>query len=493
MSFDTHSIFAISTVKILTSQSASTLIITLQTGDGANYALNQQVILAPSTVQATKANAMIGRITGISGDQLTIDVQSGNREGSNVRTVFVGDIVIGGTITPKILTDIESPLLKLADYVVSGLTIPTSGNLATTMAAGVLYIQNQKLSVGSDGGHTYTASRDTYVDVSTSGVVTYAAVTNGASAPALTANSARVAKVVTNGSAVTSVTQIGWDSNGIAIYPTTPLAKASFGSDAQGDIFFRNAAGYLQRLPTGTNGQYLQAQGASANPIWVTPSSAGLDGWIGVSDTLLYASATSITIIGVDRTAIYTKGTKVKFTNNGITYYGYVSSSSFSANTTVNFYANTVYTVNNSAITAPSYSYDANPQGFPDIFYFASTWTGFSSNPTNPIPFTITGNVCTMLLDHTGTSNSATFNFTLPAACKQISGGNPYLYEALKVYDNNAHPLTMGVLGIPYNDGAGGLTAKVGVNLSTAGSNTFAGFTNSNAKGVFGVVQYPIL
>lgn len=43
-----------------------------------------------------------------------------------------------------------------------------------------------------------------------------------------------------------------------------------FGSDALGDIFYRNSAGDLARLGIGSNGQFLQA--TSTGPYWVTSS-----------------------------------------------------------------------------------------------------------------------------------------------------------------------------------------------------------------------------
>jgi len=113
-----------------------------------------------------------------------------------------------------------------ANYVHSGLTIPTSASLTTTAAAGVLYFNGNKVAVASDNGHTYTASNDTYVDVSNTGTFTYSGVANGAGAPALTASSLRIAKVVTSGTAVTGVVQGGFDSNNVAISPATPLTKS---------------------------------------------------------------------------------------------------------------------------------------------------------------------------------------------------------------------------------------------------------------------------
>jgi len=85
-------------------------------------------------------------------------------------------------------------------------------------------------------------------------------------------------------------------------------------------------------------------------------------GWIPVNETWAYASATTFTIAGVDRTNVFTKGTKIKLTNNSVTKYFYVLSSSFSTNTTVTLVGETDLV--NSAITNPHYSYTDCPQGF---------------------------------------------------------------------------------------------------------------------------------
>jgi hypothetical protein len=60
----------------------------------------------------------------------------------------------------------------------------------------------------ADLTHTYTASKDTYVDISNAGVVTYIAVATGAAAPAITASSLRLEKVVTDGTEITSVVDL---------------------------------------------------------------------------------------------------------------------------------------------------------------------------------------------------------------------------------------------------------------------------------------------
>lgn len=48
------------------------------------------------------------------------------------------------------------------------------------------------------------------------------------------------------------------------------------GSAAQGDILYRDAAGWA-RLGAGTSGQFLKTQGAGANPIWDTTSASNVD------------------------------------------------------------------------------------------------------------------------------------------------------------------------------------------------------------------------
>lgn len=50
--------------------------------------------------------------------------------------------------------------------------------------------------------------------------------------------------------------------------PTIIAPVVTVGSDAQGDIYYRSAAGVFTRLAPGTSGQFLKTQGAGANPAW---------------------------------------------------------------------------------------------------------------------------------------------------------------------------------------------------------------------------------
>lgn len=172
-----------------------------------------------------------------------------------------------------------------------------------------------------------------------------------------------------------------------------------------------------------STGQVLTAT-ASTTATWQTPTSSATDGWTTSADTFVYASASSFTIAGADRTTTYTKGTRVKFTNNATTYYGVVISSSFSTNTTVNLASNTDYSIANLAITAPYYSYQANPQGYPTFFNYTPTYTGFSVDPTSVASrFRITGRELYLYIAQTtnGTSNATGFTMSAPVVAATVT------------------------------------------------------------------------
>lgn len=52
--------------------------------------------------------------------------------------------------------------------------------------------------------------------------------------------------------------------------PTLTTPVINVGSDAQGDVYYRNGSGTFTRLGAGTDGQVLRTQGAGANPTWST-------------------------------------------------------------------------------------------------------------------------------------------------------------------------------------------------------------------------------
>lgn len=93
---------------------------------------------------------------------------------------------------------------NLPDYALpGGLIWSIDSGLIGDMTAGVLYIDGLRVSVDAISNRTFTASKDTYVDVTSAGVVTYTEVANNAASPSLTGY--RLAIVITSGAAITQI------------------------------------------------------------------------------------------------------------------------------------------------------------------------------------------------------------------------------------------------------------------------------------------------
>jgi hypothetical protein len=124
-------------------------------------------------------------------------------------TAYAG---LAATDVQAALEELESEKLQsvdvFGDWVVSGLLGSDPGaTLTMTTPSGVCH-QTGKRVVSAGFTHTYTASKDTYDDIDSAGTITHVAVNNGAGVPAVTADSQRLQKVVTNGSEITSVTDM---------------------------------------------------------------------------------------------------------------------------------------------------------------------------------------------------------------------------------------------------------------------------------------------
>jgi len=94
---------------------------------------------------------------------------------------------------------------KLMPNVIYSGGITTAGSsLVGTITACVAFVEGYRVSV-AQVSHTFTATKDTYVDVDQDGALQYSEVNNGAAEPSWAANSARLMKVVTDGDKITSV------------------------------------------------------------------------------------------------------------------------------------------------------------------------------------------------------------------------------------------------------------------------------------------------
>lgn len=103
-----------------------------------------------------------------------------------------------------------------------------------------------------------------------------------------------------------------------------------------------------------------------------------LYGWMPAESTWTYASATTFTIAGVNRTSEYRKGGKIRWKQGGAYKYAYILSSAFSTDTTVTITGGSDYTIANSAITDNYVSYEVSPLGFPDTFNYTPANTNIT-------------------------------------------------------------------------------------------------------------------
>lgn len=199
-----------------------------------------EVIVTPATASAvneiTVTNAATGNAPSISATGGDSAVNLNLRGKGLAKTVTIG---AGATN------------IYLANYVSSGCiwTADAAGSTRlASMTAGVVVVGGNPITVAAVTSRTFTASRDTYVDVldngDSTGLVVYTEVTNNAASPALAANSIRIATVVTAAGSIAASTAIGqggyanispvissqvfkgFDSLGNKIYPKGPSTPA---------------------------------------------------------------------------------------------------------------------------------------------------------------------------------------------------------------------------------------------------------------------------
>lgn len=156
------------------------------------------------------------------------------------------------------------------------------------------------------------------------------------------------------------------------------------------------------------------------------PAVAAADGWLqDAARTWTRASNTSFTVNGVDVTAQFPKGTRLKVTDTTTKYFVVVGAT-FSTNTTVTIAGGSDYSLS-ATPTAQYYSYASNPQGYPGWFNFAPAMTGITSESVAVARFRVEGALCHMILVDTGTSNSTSKTFTAPVAAGNKGGSEIFI------------------------------------------------------------------
>lgn len=91
-------------------------------------------------------------------------------------------------------------------FVASGCVWSITSGLTGAMTSGVIYTTDgARVAVSAITSKVFTASKDTYVDISPGGVVGYTEVANGAAPPSITTDYIRIAVVITSGAAITAI------------------------------------------------------------------------------------------------------------------------------------------------------------------------------------------------------------------------------------------------------------------------------------------------
>ena len=161
-----------------------------------------------------------------------------------------------------------------ADSTKSGLIVPTSATLSATITAGIVYINQAKVDVSADA-KTYTATKDTYVDVGDDGVITYTEAVIDATAPALAADAVRLAKVITDGTTVASVV----DMRTITVTNKYVFGEISIGSDTAMNLYNKSNAPVYVRFGSGSTSAGIPIKPFTsidvAETVYAKPSSDG--------------------------------------------------------------------------------------------------------------------------------------------------------------------------------------------------------------------------
>lgn len=224
------------------------------------------------------------------------------------------------------------------------------------------------------------------------------------------------------------------------------------------------------------------------------------DGWITDGSTWTYASASTFTIAG-DQTAIYTKGTRLKWTQTTVKYGVVVASSYSDPNTTVTIAVNTDYTIADAAISANFYSYAANPQGYPTWFTYTPTLTATVTPPTlgtgsvQTGRFCLNGKMCTcQFAISVGTTNfaagSGEYRVSLPINSGGVLANQTRYFGAGIVRDSNVnthYPMTFALL---YNQTA--TTTWQMYSSANAIVTEVSPFTWAQSDSVYGTISYEI-
>lgn len=199
----------------------------------------------------------------------------------------------------------------IGNFVYSGVLGSTSANLVLTISAGTAYVLGYRLAI-SQTQQNLTASKDTYIDLDSTGAFTYIPVSNGASAPSVTANSIRIGKAVTNATAITSYSDLANRSNAQA-----PAKSRVFGAEVRyaSTTTIKVLPGIVEISGTNYTNTTSTVVTVTGNGAWLTGSAAAS------THVYVYAKANSAGTFDVQLSSIAPNKTDTAGNANGIKHY----------------------------------------------------------------------------------------------------------------------------------------------------------------------------
>ena len=173
--------------------------------------LDADIVNVPD-LNASDINATMGDINTL--HSATFTANNLNATIGDIATLHVETLTASNLTASQLILigEVQSELLQtediLTDFVVSGLLPSTSASLTSNISTGQAYVTGKRIAKANTTIHTYTGNRDTYVDISKTALFTFSGVLNASSAPSIAASSLRLAKTVTNATAILSVTDL---------------------------------------------------------------------------------------------------------------------------------------------------------------------------------------------------------------------------------------------------------------------------------------------
>ncbi len=201
------------------------------------------------------------------------------------------------------------------------------------------------------------------------------------------------------------------------------------------------------------------------------------DGWVAANETWTYKSGTQFTV-AADVTGKYDVGDKIYCSQGGTIEYFYVTATPAvaSGTTTMTILGDSGTPLVNSAITVNYYSKVLTPHGFPNYFAYAGTSSGWNAALTSYGKYRLTGRLCNIVFDVSGTSND-----TVAVVSGPVNAIQDFFEVWAYATDNGSNLTTPGNVQI--------VSGTNTINIWKTSSNTGV-WTNTGAKRIIGNLDY---